>query len=84
MLQAWPGRSGKEELDQNSPNLGTTFSPIPVLLSPPPCATFHVASNDAEIFGSREERGHCAIQGEGGEGGKGRETEGDQGGAAIQ
>ena len=32
MLQAKLDRSGKQEQEQNSPNLGTTFYPSPVLL----------------------------------------------------
>ena len=30
MLQAKPGRSGKQEQEQNSPNLGKAFWPSPV------------------------------------------------------
>ena len=31
MLQAKPGRSGKQQEEQHSPNLGTAFQPSPVI-----------------------------------------------------
>ena len=36
IFQARPGRSGKQQQEQNSRNLGTVFSPGPVLLSARP------------------------------------------------
>ena len=32
MLQAWPGRSGTQQYQQNSPNLGPTFQPKMVIV----------------------------------------------------
>ena len=65
MLQVKPGRSGKQEQQQNSRNLGTAFMPSPVLkvhtLIPEDDATILLLVGAAD-GGGGEERRHDLLQ----------------------